>query len=116
SIFSMLNHRKINLGGGPQGLAHDVITQDGLAIVSDSHRACALQTTKVGKHSTLAGMSSCRHRKNVDHCTALRLLHPRDPFGRIQNRVGVWHAANRSESASRGSGGTGGDGFFVNLP
>ena len=112
----MLNHREVNLSGDPQGLAHDVLTQNGPAVVSNSHSACTLQAAKVGKRRTLAGMGRGRHWENVDHRAALWLLRPRDPFGRIQNWVRVWHAADRSESTSRGGGGAGGDGFFVGLP
>src|SRR6266550_1403666 len=111
----MLNYRKINLGGGPQSLVHDLITQDGLTVIGDSDGSCALQSTKVGKHSAFAGTGRGRHRKNVDHRAALPLLHPFDPFRRIQNWVRVWHAADRSESASRGSCSPGGDTLFVNL-
>src|SRR5262249_41092822 len=60
-------------------------------------------------------MGSRRDRKDIYRCAPLRLLQPCDPIRRIDDRMGIWHAANGGKSSSRSGGSAGGDSFLVTL-
>jgi hypothetical protein len=85
------------------------------AVVADGDRTGALQSSKIGKHSAFAGVGRGRDREHIDHRCTLGLLKPGDPFGRIDDRRSVRHAAHGSESASSSGSGTSRDALFVAL-
>jgi hypothetical protein len=90
----MLHHRQVQLGTELQSCPHDVVVEDGFAVIGHSHRASPLQCSKVSKRSA-ARAAGCRgNREHVDHSAALRLPQPCDPLSCIHDRRGVWHGAD----------------------
>jgi hypothetical protein len=73
-VFGVLYDREIQLRAEAQGHAHDVVVEDGLAVVGNRDRACALQSAKsvsvpprlprvaaaMGNTLTTAPRSGCR--------------------------------------------------------
>ena len=114
-VFRVLDDGEVETGRRPQRVAHHGVAEDGTAVVADCDPAGALQGSEISKHGALAGMGRGDNREHVDHSAAFRLLNPGNPFGRIDNRRRVRHAANGSEAASSSSGSSGCDALFVAL-
>src|SRR4029077_827664 len=72
-------------------------------------------SAEVGEHCPFAGMGSGGNREHVYYRTALRLLQPRDPLRRVDNRLRVGHAADGSKSSRSGGSGASGNSFLVSL-
>src|SRR5215470_8408204 len=115
-VFSVLNDWETQFRPQPKRFAHDFIAQDGLAIVRDSHRPSPLQGAIVSEHGAFAGLGSRGDWEHIDRRSAFRLLQPGHPLRRIDHRLGVGHAADRTESAGGGGRRAGSNGFFVRLP
>ena len=114
-IFRMLNHRQIQLGCESQCFPHDVVIENRLAIIGDSHSTRALQRTKIREHCALAALCRRRDWKNIYDRAAIGMPNPTHPFRRIDHRLCVGHAAYRSKSSSSSSRCAGRDSFFVAL-
>src|SRR6185437_2614054 len=72
-IFCMLNHRKVEFRSKPQSFAHDVVVEDGLAVVSDGDCARALQREKIRRRDSLAALRRGGDGKNIHDRAALVL-------------------------------------------
>src|SRR5579864_1390542 len=115
-IFRVLYHRKIQLRAKAESHAHDVVVENGLAVVGDGDGPDALQGAEVSERSSAASARGSGDGKDVDHGSALRTAQPGDPFWSIDYGRGVGHGADRSEPPGSSGGRTAGDGFFVALP
>ena len=71
-IFGVLHHGKIQLRAQAQRHAHDVIFEDGLAVIGNRHRSGALQGREVGQRSAAAAARGGADGKNVDHAPRAR--------------------------------------------
>ena len=114
-VFRVLHDGKIQLRTETQSHAHDVIVEDGLAVVGDGDGSGALKCREVGERATFAAAGGGGDGKDIDHGSALGIPQPSDPFRRVDHRRGVGHGADGGETSGGGGGGAGGDGFFVAL-
>src|ERR1035438_2236897 len=115
SIFSMLHDREIQFRAEAQSHAHDVVVENGLAVVGDGDRSRPLQGAEVGESSALAAPGGGGDGEDVDQGCALGIAEPCDPFRGVNYGRGVGHGADRGEASGSRGGGTGSDGLFVTL-
>ncbi len=114
-VFGMLNHRKPDFGGQRQRLAHDVVIQNRLAIITQRHRTGFLQPAIIAELFAQATQGCRGDRKDVYHRAAFLVLNPSRHRRRIVDRARIRHRANRGESAGRRRSGSGCNAFLVSL-
>ncbi len=115
-VFGVLHDREIQLSAEKESLTHDVVFEDGLAVVGDGDRSGGVQRTEVGERGSLARSRGGGNGKDVDDGTAFRLAKPFDPLHRIDDWNSVGHGADRCKATGRRSGSAGCDGLLVPLP
>src|SRR5258708_3415746 len=98
-IFGVLHDWKIQLSTETQRHAHDVVIENGLAVVGYRYRSRALPGGEVGERSSAAPARSSGNGEDVNDGTTLRITLPRAPFSRADHGRGAWHGANRGEAA-----------------
>src|SRR6202023_180624 len=47
AVFRVLDHRQIQCGCGGKRLAHDLVVENGLAVVTEGHGACAFERSEI---------------------------------------------------------------------
>jgi len=64
-IFGVLDNREIQLAAERQCLAHDVVVEDGLAVVGDGDGSSGLQRTKIAEGGAFAAARRSGDRKHI---------------------------------------------------
>ena len=93
-IFGVLHDGQVQVSSQQQSPAHDLIIENGFAIVSHAHCPGSPQGGEVGERGPATGAGGGGDGKHVHHCSSLRLSLPGDPLGCIYHRSGVGHGAN----------------------
>ena len=114
-VLGVLHHRNLQPGGGAQGIAHQPVVENRLAVVGHGHRAGSLERGKIRQLLSQAADGRRGDGKDVDQRAALRSLHPARDLRRVVDRHGVGHGADGGESAGRRRRSSGGDGLLVGL-
>jgi hypothetical protein len=114
-VFGVLDHGQSHARRGGQGLAHDAVFEDGVAVVGDGHCAGGLDGRIVVDGLALRSARGRGDGKDANGRAALRRLHPAGNLRRVVHRDGVGHGRNGGESARRGRRRAGGDGLLVAL-
>src|SRR6185437_16374251 len=111
----VLNHRHVQRRSRDEGLAHDIVVKNRLAVIAHGYGAGALERGEIGKLPTHAADGGCSDRKDIDVRATSWIEHPAGNLRRIIYRICVWHGADGSKSASSRSHGAAGNGLFVRL-
>ena len=98
-VFSMLNDAQPHARRRGQGLAHDVVFEDGVAVVGDSHSAGGFERRIVVERLAFRSAGSSGNREDANHRAAFRRLHPARDLRRVVHRTGVGHGCDSSEPA-----------------
>src|SRR5579864_3256747 len=111
----MLDYRQVERGRCDQSLAHDLVVEDGLAIIAQGHGPGALEGREVGELFTAAANGRSSNGEDIYVSAASGIKHPARDFRRVVHRVGIRHGADGGKSSGSRGHGAAGDGLFVRL-
>ncbi len=111
----MLGEGDIEAGAGDQGCAHDVVVEDGLAVVGESNRSRCVEGGHVGELLAERAKGDGGHGEDADGGVAFRgedVLHGGNAIG---DGGGVGHGDDGGDAAEGRGARAGADGLFPGL-